>query len=278
MNTLSLITSIVIFSLASFVLIVTITDESYGISRNEILDFKNYKQQINKYVNYVHLQPDWNSYPLNMIFHVSTSWFKETNSDIQGSSLNGLGAKNHNYLQYVNGKSFIEVQYDYVDCRYQWIHYARVGAEILNHQWGFLMGFNKNPDYTSASITNIPNSLYSNDIQQTKLRDGFAQFIPICTSDDVTTFEYSVKTNDENMVFDVYFVPSLREKYDYFYASSLTGSYFDYYDDQQCYGQNFKSFGGKCENVSKHGGLLIIIPDELSKSVTQFSIKLKELE
>ena len=39
--------------------------------------------------------------------------------------------------------------------------------------------------------------------------------------------------------------------------------------------QNSKDTGS-CNNVSENGGLLIVVPDEFSKPVTKFSIKMQE--
>ncbi len=37
--------------------------------------------QFNKYYNCVHLQPKWNSYPLNILFNVTAKWIKDDVSD-----------------------------------------------------------------------------------------------------------------------------------------------------------------------------------------------------
>lgn len=42
---------------------------------------ENVKTQFNKYYNYVHLQPEWNSYPLNILFDVTAKWIKDDVSD-----------------------------------------------------------------------------------------------------------------------------------------------------------------------------------------------------
>ena len=223
------------------------------------------KQQVNKYANYIHFQPEWNSYPSNLIFEISTSWQREIDSTTQEESgLYSQGAKNRkNTLQYVNGKPFIEVQYDYIDCKYQWIHYSKIGLDFLENQFGFLLGYHKQSEQ---------NSSYPNNLQQTKLKDGFAQFIPICTSKDTTSYDYTVSINDDDLGVDVYFVPAYREKWDYFYEKS----YFDYYSSPGCFGQNYQSFSGTCKGVDANAGLLIVIPDELSKPLTKISIKLEE--
>ena len=134
------------------------------------------------------------------------------------------------------------------------------------------MGSQKNLDPNSAYYPTISNEDHDIQIQQEKLKGGFAQFIPICSSDEVTSYEYAIKSDEKDMAFDVYFVPSVTEKWNYFNNKSE----FKHYTDNGCYGQNFKSYTGSCNSVSKDGGLLIVVPDEFSKPVTKFSIKMQE--
>ena len=41
---------------------------------------------------------------------------------------------------------------------------------------------------------------------------------------------------------------------------------------------NFQVFSGKCENIKKESGLLIVIPDKLNYSVTKITINLHEIK
>ena len=51
---------------------ITFFDDAFGSFR----DSQNYIKidQTNEYSNYVHFQPEWKSYPKNLIIDVSTSW------------------------------------------------------------------------------------------------------------------------------------------------------------------------------------------------------------
>ena len=40
-----------------------------------------YEEDINKHQTYIHLQPDWKSYPRNILFDITTVW-SNPNSDI----------------------------------------------------------------------------------------------------------------------------------------------------------------------------------------------------
>ena len=267
---------VIIFSLVSFALVVSFDEASAysGKGKTSNQDSERYVQQLNKYANYVHFQPEWKSYPYNVIFDVSTSWSKKVEPVTDNAEeFEDRGAKSRvNSLQFTNGKPFVEVQYDYTDCKYMWIHYSATALHFLNHQVGFFMGNQKNSDPNSAYYPTIPNEDHSLQVQQEKLREGFAQFIPICTSNEITSYEYAIKSDEKDMAFDVYFVPSVVEKWNYFNNKSE----FKHYTEEGCYGQNFKSYSGSCNNVSENGGLLVVVPDEFSKPVTKFSIKMQE--
>ena len=50
---------------------------------------------------------------------------------------------------------------------------------------------------------------------------------------------------------------------------------FTHYDDEGCFGKNYQSFSGTCSTI-KEGVLLIVIPDELQRSLTKITVKLNE--
>ena len=244
---------------------------SIGLSEDAFGSFRESKThtkvtQVNEYSNYVHFQPEWKSYPRNLIVDVSTSWERQiVPGEEQKSEISKHGAKQRqNTLQYVNGKPVVAVQYDYRDCQSQWFHYAKVGHDFFDNQFGLLIGNNKP----------IHNNAYSDESQKEKLQDGFAQFVPICTSKDSTNYDYTVSINDDKIGFDVYFVPSDIQKWNYF----LYPENFEYYSQDGCFGNNFQKFSGACKQVNKDGGLLVVIPDDLSRPMTKISIKLTEMQ
>lgn len=104
-----------------FVIVDSIDDASAYKSKKTSPSVSETRTQINKYANYVHLQPEWNSYPLNMIFDVSVFWNRDVSTSQEGETYGG--AKDRvNGLQYLGDKSYVEVRYDYLDCNYQWFH------------------------------------------------------------------------------------------------------------------------------------------------------------
>lgn len=239
----------------------SVADDSFGSFRESRDTVK--ITQTNEYANYVHFQPEWKSYPLNIIVDVSTTWEREViPGEEEQSDISKHGAKQRqNGLQYINNKPVVAVQYDYRDCESQWFHYAKTGLDFIGYHLE-LFGENRS----------IPNTVYSDESQKQKLQNGFAQFIPICTSKDSTNYKYTVSINDKNIGFDVYFVPSEIQQLNYF----LYPENFEYYTEEGCYAHNYQKFSGTCKDVDKNGGLLIVIPDELSRPMTKISVELTE--
>jgi len=240
------------------ILSLSVHDDAFGAIRES----KNVTEvtQLNEYSNYVHFQPEWNSYPRNLIIEVSASWHRQIiPGDEAMHDMSKHGAKQRqNTLQYVNGKPVVAVQYDYHDCQSQWFHYTKTGLDFLGDRF-----FKKE---------SIPNTAYADEEQIEKLRGGFAQFVPICTSKNSTNFEYDVSINDDAIGFDVYFVPSEIQQLNYFLYDGI----FEYYEERGCSANNFKKLFVTCKNVDKSGGLLIVIPDKLSRPMTKISLNLTE--
>ena len=251
---------ILVFGVLLFSLV--LSDDAFGSFRDSQNHIK--IDQTNEYSNYVHFQPEWQSYPRNLVIDVSTSWERLVIPDEdETSDISKLGAKQKkNTLQYVNSKPVVVVQHDYMDCQSQWFHYAKTGLDFIGNYLESYQGNNS-----------IPNIQYSNESQKQKLQYGFAQFIPICTSKDSTNYQYSISINDKSIGFDTYFVPSYVQQWTYF----LYPEFFKYYSEEGCFGNNFQVFSGKCINVDKNAGLLIVIPDELKRPITKISIKLTEI-
>ena len=251
----------VLFSLVMGVALFASTgmaDDAFGSFRDAKATV--WKSQVNEYSNYVHFQPEWKSYPRNLIVDVSTFWERQITQGEEKPDMSKHGARDRqNELQYVNGKPVVAVQYDYRDCQSQWFHYAKTGLDFLGSQFDVF------------EEKSIPNTAYSDQSQRQKLQDGFAQFVPICTSKESTSYEYTVEINDSTMGFDVYFVPSYIQQWNYF----LYPDYFEYYDREGCHANNHQKFTGTCD-VDKNAGLLIVIPDELSRPLTKITVNLTE--
>jgi len=206
------------------------------------------EQVINKYDIYVHLQPEWNSDNKNILFAITHLWYKEQSSETKNK--NTLVDHNYNELQYLQNKSYVMLKHRFSDCQDEWnpILYRKV-VDTVRHEIEYAQGK-----------------------QQLKLKDGYVQYIPICTSKDFSSYDYSIKTDNMDMGFDVYFVNSSSQLENFF------NSKFDYYKEPGCFAQNKKSFSGTCNGIKKDGGLLIVFPDEFKPWVTKVTVNLYEKE
>jgi hypothetical protein len=71
------------------------------------------QQSINKQSVYVHLQPEWNSYPGNIVYDITNVWSQTENSHLDYKErLEMSKSTNVDELRYIHGKSYILVQHD----------------------------------------------------------------------------------------------------------------------------------------------------------------------
>ena len=237
---------------------------------------------INRFSTYIHFQPEWESHQKNILFEVTTVWNKpESTGDVNDPyydptlEIQGNTEYNPNELKFINNKPYVELKHEFSDCINSWkpLSYRHI-IETLGHKMDNWAGLQVNSDPYYVIYPEIKNSNYDIIEQKKKLEQGYSQFIPICTSSENTSYDFSVKINDENIGFDVFFIPDPKERENYFENFED----FSYYQEDGCYGHNLRLFTGKCENVSKDSGLLIIIPDELKLSLTKITVYLHEKE
>jgi hypothetical protein len=255
----------IIFPIVAFLLI--LTNALYG----HLLFTSNTEHVTNRYSIYIHLQPEWNSGPKNIIFDITNSWYKLSHNDTQSIGKDYLDSYNSNQIQFINNKSYVELKHDFSNCHEDWqpVLY-RKAIEVIRHKIEYLQGNQLSADPDVSVYPDIENTAYNNSIQQTKVENGFVQFIPICTSKDITSYDYSIKTDNTNLGFNVYFVSSNLEQ------NKLDYLNFNHYEKSQCVSYNKKSFSGTCSNITKTGGLIVILPDELNQSTTKVTVNLYE--
>ena len=232
------------------------------------------EQVSNKYSVYAHLQPEWNSDSKNVIFEVTNSWYKSDKDEDNFNHVMNAEAKeyNTNQLQYVNGKSYVELKHEFSDCQEEWQPMLyRKAVDTVRHEIEYVQGkqLSNNPEI--AVYPDIDNPNYDNSQQRLKIKDGYAQFMPICTSEDFTSYDYSIKTDNPDLGFDVYFVPSSEQQ-----KNNLSSMDLGYYEEPGCFGQNKQSYSGTCNNVKKDSGLLVIFPDEFKPWITKVTVNLYE--
>ena len=169
---------------------------------------------VNKYSVYVHLLSEWQSDSKNIIFDVTNSWHK---SDKINNVNHVFDAEfkeyNANQLQEINGKSYVELKHEFSDCQEEWQPMLyRKAIDIVRHEIEYVQGQQLSTDPNVSVYPNIENKNYDNSEQQLKIKNGYIQFFPICTSHDTTSYDYSVKTDNRDLGFDVYFVSSSIER------------------------------------------------------------------
>ena len=224
---------------------------------------------VNKYEVYVHLQPEWNIPQKNMLFEITNSWHKIDSKETKFEK----NTANHNYneLQYLGDKSYVELKHDFSDCQDEWQPMLyRKAVDTVRHEIEYVQGQQLSTDPSVSVYPDIENKNYDNAEQQLKIKNGYVQFFPICTSQDFTSYNYSVKTDNKDLGFDVYFVPSFEQR------ENFVNLEFDYYTDSGCYGINKQSYSGTCENIKKDSGLLVIFPDNLKPWTTKVTVNLYE--
>jgi len=229
-------------------------------------------QVVNKYTVYVHLLSEWHSDSKNIIFDITNSWYKSDKDENVNYVFDAESKEyNKNQLREINDKSYVELKHEFSDCQEEWQPMIyRKAVDTIRHEIEYVQGkqLSINPDI--SVYPNIENKNYDNSEQQSKIKNGYVQFFPICTSKEITSYDYSIKTDNKNLGFDVYFVSSSIQR------ENFGKSEFNSYTEPGCYGQNKQSYSGTCKNIKKDSGLLVIFPDELKPWTTKVTINLYE--
>ncbi len=252
-----------ILPLIAFVIV--FTNGLYG----HLLFSSPYDQDINKYSIYVHFQEEWNSYPVNLLFDITNVW-SNPNIDNQTysndfSNVSNFDNYNSNNLQYQDNRGYVELKHQFSDCNSSWKPMLyRYAIDIARNQIQLIQGSELNNDPYVSIFPKIKST-------NSGATNFYVQFIPICTDKNTTSYEYSISIDDKTSWFDVYFVDSKKQ-----FENYIDIDKFDFYTDDGCFGQSYHSFTGTCQNVDYESGLLIIIPDNLNRSLTKIVVNLHE--
>lgn len=230
------------------------------------------QEVLNKYSVYVHLLSEWKSDSKNIIFDVTNSWHKSDKDTMVNHVFDAESKEyNVNQLHEINGKSYVELKHEFSDCQEEWQPMLyRKAVDTVRHEIEYVQGQQLSADPSVSVYPDIENKNYDSLQQQSKIRNGFTQFFPICTSKNTTSYDYSVKTDNKDLGFDVYFISSSLQR------EHFTDSKFNYYGESGCYGQNKQSYSGTCNNIGKNSGLLVAFPDDLKPWTTKVMINLYE--
>ena len=200
------------------------------------------QQAIHKYSVYVHLLPEWDSGSKNIIFDVTNSWYNSEKDNNANHVFNAESKEyNTNQLQTTDGKSYVELKHDFSDCkeRFQPMLYKKA-VDAVRHEIEYMQGKQLSTNLDISIYPDIENTNYDNSEQQSKIKNGYMQFFPICTSKEFTSYNYSIKTDNKDLGFDVYFVSSSIQ------YEEFSNSDFDYYQEPGCFAQNKQSYSGVC--------------------------------
>ena len=245
--------------------VVVFTNGLYG----HLLFSSPYDQDINKYSIYVHFQEEWNSFPTNVLFEITNVWSNPNTNDriysTDFSNVSNFDNYNSNNLQFQDNRGYVELKHQFSNCNSSWKPMSyRYAIDSVRNQIELIQGTELHSDTYVSIFRNIKS------VDSTE-SNFYAQFIPICTDKQITSYEYSVSIDDENSWFDVYFVDSKNQ-----FENYINSEKFDFYTDNDCFGKNYNSFSGICENIDQESGLLIIIPDNLNRSLTKIKVNLHE--
>ena len=231
---------------------------------------------------YVEPLPEYASYA-NNVMELSTTAWEDANDNLQFIEVSSPQQANFQvqwvkefgveHVGYAFGSWFIEVGLGDSNCVGEmWQPYSeKYTTNIMTHEIGHVLGFDHVNDPDSIMYPTAINWEYGNVETKKTLTSGYAYFQPICTSKDVTTFDWHVSSDDPTYGFDVYFVPSKNE-----FNNWIDGESFDYFDGDGCYAENMLLVGGTCEGLTQDSGLLVVMGDTATEPLTDITLNLQE--
>ena len=238
------------------------------------------ESQKNYYV-YVDPLPDYATITSDVIFDAAARWEK-VNPGIkfnQATSLEQADVEiqwikeyGETVGEYRPGEHTILVALGNSNCLGKWQPFAySFVTNIAQHELGHFLGLGHSNDPANIMYPIAPGFQYGQIEIERDLTPNYWWFVPACTTDDNTSYTFQINTSEPKYGFDVYFVPSINEGYKY-----TQGQQIQYYSDSGCFGKNFLSFSGSCAGIAKRGGLLVIMPKQLTDASARVTVRLLE--
>ena len=230
-----------------------------------------------KYI-YIDPLPEWADYASSVMYLSTTAW-EDANenlnfyvvenwedADFRVQWVKEFGVE---HVGYAYGNQFIEVGLGDSNCGNQWNPYSEgYISHIMKHEIGHIFGHEHNDDPDSIMYPVALNLEYGIVEEEYRLTAGYGQFVPFCTIKDFTSYEFSITTNDETYGFDYYVVPSSSE-----FDKWGNGEAFQHYSNDGCFGEGWLTATGTCEGVSKNGGIMILVDDQLTSPLVTIIVK-----
>ena len=116
--------------------------------------------------------------------------------------------------------------------------------KIATHEVGHIIGLGHNNDPNHIMYPVMYDFEYVLLEYEVNLAPGYGYWVPACTSQEITTYSWSVTSDDPTYGFDVYFLDSYKE----FQNWQNTGRFLHYIGDG-CYAQNMLSVSRTCSGV-----------------------------
>jgi hypothetical protein len=225
--------------------------------------------------------PDWADYAQNVMYDATTFWSKVDpdlkfyeSSAIEKSDIQVRWIKEFvgERLGTTSDGHYIEVGLGDSNCNGKWQPYStNTLARIMEHEIGHALGLQHSSNPNSIMYPIQQNMQYGQVEKEFTLTSNYDQFVSLCAANDVTSYDYTVSTDDPTYGFDVYFVPSVNE-----YNNYAAGKEFSYYSGDGCSAKNYLKYSGTCSGVAKRGGLLIAMPEKLTNPLVKVTVKLQE--